>query len=168
MSSVECFLGSVAFRASSISDRRALFTASSFGNASATSGLSTIIFDDSRIRPAYFPRTKPAGKSDRLYSLRNSSLSGKIDFILGYFFRRSFDWRIKEGAGLTLNFNAGDPQISANHLVQFDFLHSSRSDNVTTPSWTRTLARRRLARPEALNSPWVMWQISWIRSEQAA
>jgi len=32
------------------------------------------MLDDSRKRFAYLPRTNPAGKSDRLYSVRNSSL----------------------------------------------------------------------------------------------
>jgi hypothetical protein len=71
----------VVFRASSINDRRAVFTASSLGNALATSGLRTTTFDDSRIRFAYLPRTSPSGKSERLYSARNSSLSGALFFI---------------------------------------------------------------------------------------
>src|SRR4030043_1862497 len=71
---VERLVRRVVFCATSISERRALFTASSLGNASATLGLRTTIFDDLRKRLAYFPRTKPPGKSDNLYSARNSSL----------------------------------------------------------------------------------------------
>ena len=67
---VERLVRRVVFCASSINDKRALFTASSFGKASATSGLSITMFDDSRTRFAYLPRTKPSGKSDRLYSAR--------------------------------------------------------------------------------------------------
>jgi len=59
---VERFVRRVVFCATSISERRALFTASSLGNASATSGLRTTTFDDLRKRLAYFPRTKPPGK----------------------------------------------------------------------------------------------------------
>ncbi len=65
-----------------MSERRALFTASSFGNTSATSGLSTTIFDDLRSRSAYFPRTKPSGKSERSYSGRKSSLSIWLFFFI--------------------------------------------------------------------------------------
>ena len=56
----------VVFCATLISESSALFTASSLGNAAATSGFKTTIFDDSRKRLAYFPRTKPRGKSDGL------------------------------------------------------------------------------------------------------
>ena len=72
---VERLVGRVVFCARSINDKRALFTASSFGKAWATSALSTTMFDDSRTRFAYLPRTKPSGKSDGLYSERNSSRS---------------------------------------------------------------------------------------------
>src|SRR3972149_9924089 len=47
---VERLVRRVVFCASSINDKRALFTASSFGKASATSGLSITMFDDSRTR----------------------------------------------------------------------------------------------------------------------
>src|SRR3972149_8084093 len=68
--------------ASFISDRSALLTDSSFGKTSATSGLSTIIFEDSRSRLAYLPRTNGPVKSERLYSGRNSFFSVFLAFFI--------------------------------------------------------------------------------------
>src|SRR6267142_3981651 len=70
-------------RASSISPRSALFTASSFGKAFATCGSSTITFVAERIRLAYLPRTKTP-KSDRLYSGRDQSLSSDLAFFIDF------------------------------------------------------------------------------------
>src|SRR5271157_5756933 len=63
---VERLVGRVVFCAMLISERRALFTASPFGKARATSGSRTTMLDDSFNRFAYFPRTRPPGKSERL------------------------------------------------------------------------------------------------------
>jgi len=63
-----------------------VFTASSFGKASATSGLSTTIFDDSRSRLIYLPRTKDPEKSERLYSTRNSSFLVFLAFFINFSF----------------------------------------------------------------------------------
>jgi hypothetical protein len=81
---VERLVVRVAFLAKSIRERSALLTASSFGNTCATSGFRTIILDDSFIRFAYLPRTKPPGKSERLYSSRNSSLSDSVFFFIEF------------------------------------------------------------------------------------
>jgi hypothetical protein len=59
-------------RATSISDRRATFTADSLGKTSATSGRSTTTFDDACERAWYLPRFS-LPKSARLYSGRSSS-----------------------------------------------------------------------------------------------
>jgi len=85
---VERLVGRVDFRARSISEIRASLTASSFGNTFATSGLRTMIFDSSFKRFEYLPRTRPPGKSDRLYSGRSSSLS----FFLSFFIEFSFSF----------------------------------------------------------------------------
>jgi hypothetical protein len=45
---------------------RASFTASDVGKAAAFSGLRTTTFEPAARRAAYFPRMKPAGKSERL------------------------------------------------------------------------------------------------------
>lgn len=76
----------VVFRAISMSERRALLTASSFGKAWNTFGLRTMTFDDSFMRSAYLPRTRPPGKSDRLYFARSSSLSGSLFFFINFSF----------------------------------------------------------------------------------
>jgi hypothetical protein len=60
---VNRLVGRVVLFAISINERRALLTASSFGNALATSGLRTMTLDDSFRRFVYLPRTKAAGKS---------------------------------------------------------------------------------------------------------
>ncbi|MGH9907095.1 MAG: hypothetical protein ACRD8U_16110 [Pyrinomonadaceae bacterium] len=66
-------------RVGDIKLRSALLTASSFGNAFATSGSSTITFVDSRIRFCILARTS-SPKSDRLYSGRDQSLSSDLAF----------------------------------------------------------------------------------------
>ncbi|MBI5583107.1 MAG: hypothetical protein HY892_04735 [Deltaproteobacteria bacterium] len=78
----ERLAGRVDFRARSISELSALFTASSFGNTLATSGLRTMIFEDSFKRFEYFPRTNPPGKSDRRYSGRSSSWRSFLSFFI--------------------------------------------------------------------------------------
>ncbi len=83
---VERLVGRVDFRARSISEIRASLTASSFGNTFATSGLRTMIFDSSFIRFEYLPRTRPRGKSDRLYSGRSSSLTIFLSFFIEFLF----------------------------------------------------------------------------------
>jgi hypothetical protein len=45
---------------------RASLTASEVGKAAAFSGLRTTTFEPAARRAAYFPRVKPAGKSERL------------------------------------------------------------------------------------------------------
>ena len=83
---VECLVGRIVLWAISMSERRALFTASSLGNASATSGLRTMTFDDSFKRFTYLPRTRPPGKSERLYSGRSSPLSVSLSFFIEFSF----------------------------------------------------------------------------------
>jgi hypothetical protein len=51
----------------------ASLTAWLVGNAAATSGWRRTIFELAAIRAAYFPRTNPAGKSERTYLVRSSS-----------------------------------------------------------------------------------------------
>ena len=70
-------------RAGDIKPRSASLTASSFGNAFAISGSSTITFVDSRMRAAYLPRTS-LPKSDRLYSGRDQSLSSDLAFFIDF------------------------------------------------------------------------------------
>jgi len=60
-------------RAISASARSASLTEAALGKTSVTSGSRTTTFELSWSRLAYFPRTKPAGKSDALYSGRSSS-----------------------------------------------------------------------------------------------
>ena len=50
------------------------------GKRSATSGLRTMTLDGSFRRLAYFPLTRPPGKSARLYSARSSSSSISLSF----------------------------------------------------------------------------------------
>lgn len=61
---------------------KAWFTASEVGNTAAFSGLRTTTFDPAARRAAYFPRVKPAGKSERLYDRRSSSLSWGLAFFI--------------------------------------------------------------------------------------
>ncbi len=83
---VERLVGRVVFRARSIRERSALLTASPFGNTRATSGVRTMILEASFIRFAYFPRTSPPGKSERLYSGRNSSFLDFLSFFIKFQF----------------------------------------------------------------------------------
>ena len=64
------------------SPSRASFTASAVGKAAAFLGLRTTTFDLAARRAAYFPRVKPAGKSERLYDRRSSSLSWDLAFFI--------------------------------------------------------------------------------------
>lgn len=75
-----CFMNEINKREKSI------IYPSSLGNALATSGLRTTILEDSFNRFAYLPRIRPPGKSERLYSARNSSLSGFLSFFIEFFF----------------------------------------------------------------------------------
>jgi hypothetical protein len=61
---------------------KASLTASDVGNAAAFSRLRTTTFEPAARRAAYFPRTNPAGKSDRLYDLRSSSLLRDLAFLI--------------------------------------------------------------------------------------
>lgn len=74
-------------RASFISPRRALFTASSLGKTFATCGSSTITFVEVRTRLAYLPRTN-SPRSDRLYSGRSQSLSSDLPFFINFPLKR--------------------------------------------------------------------------------
>src|SRR6266436_8263227 len=73
---IDCLL-----KQSAIKPRRALLTALSFGKTLATCGSSTMTFVDFRIRLAYLPRTN-SPKSDRLYCVRNQSLSSDLAFFI--------------------------------------------------------------------------------------
>src|SRR6185312_13784634 len=67
---------------------RASLTASLVGNAWAISGSRTTTFDPSDCRrEAYLPRTKPFGKSERLYSRRNSLPLDRLLFLIKLSFR---------------------------------------------------------------------------------
>src|SRR5262245_25410208 len=70
-------------RATSMSPRRALFTASSLGKTFATCGSRTTTFVEARTRLAYLPRTN-SPKSDRLYSGRSQSLSSGLPFFINF------------------------------------------------------------------------------------
>jgi len=83
---VERLVGRIVFCAMSIRESSASFTASSFGKACATSGLRTTMLDDSSKRFVYLPRTRPPGKSARLYSGRSSSLSISLSFFIEFSF----------------------------------------------------------------------------------
>ena len=62
-------------------DRKAWFTARSLGNARATCGSRTTIFDEAATFAAYFPRTS-SPKSERLYSARSSSFDFRLTFFI--------------------------------------------------------------------------------------
>src|SRR5438309_11623969 len=69
--------------ATSINPFSALLTASSFGNASATSGSSTTMVVCSARRAAYFPLTS-VPKSERLYSDLSSSTAFRLAFFIDF------------------------------------------------------------------------------------
>lgn len=75
------------WRVPRIKPRKALFTASEFGKALATSGSRITIFDDSVSRFVYFPRTS-SPKSERLYSGRPQSLASDLTFFIDSDFAR--------------------------------------------------------------------------------
>src|SRR5262245_46262653 len=61
---------------------KASLTASDVGNAAAFSGLRTTTFEPEASRATYFPRVKPAGKSERLYDRRSPSLARDLAFFI--------------------------------------------------------------------------------------
>lgn len=71
-----------AFLAARRTAPRASFTASLVGNASAISGSRRTMFELSANRAAYLPRTKPFGKSERLYSRRSLSVPDDLAFFI--------------------------------------------------------------------------------------
>lgn len=64
----------------------ASFTAALLGKAVATSGSRTTMFEAEATLAAYLPRTRPPGKSERVYSLRSVSLV-ELTFLIEFPFR---------------------------------------------------------------------------------
>src|SRR5262249_50161685 len=79
----ECTVRRAEERATSMSPRKALFTASSLGKTFATYGSRTTTFVEARTRLAYLPRTN-SPKSDRLYSGRSQSFSSGLPFFINF------------------------------------------------------------------------------------
>ncbi len=66
---------------------KASLTAALVGKAAAISGSSRTIFVPAAKRAAYFPRTMPPGKSERLYSERSPLLVDALAFFIDFTFR---------------------------------------------------------------------------------